>query len=216
MDALSPVSLLLLANSDMPPLRLPFTLTLLAALVGTAIWTNTHRGAIGEDDLRDYGYAPRHLLGFEWRRIFSSIFMTVGGWRFYASLLATAVFVGRLEWIYGATRTAVFFFAIHVATLLIESAAIIAPLRFFRHPLGNALHLTHDVGPSAGYYGCFGAVLSLSGFSAPFIGIVALYLALRIVRSLFFVGKNEPDLSADIAHLIAFTLGLAWGSVGQA
>ncbi|TWT34389.1 hypothetical protein Enr8_17970 [Blastopirellula retiformator] len=196
--------------------KIPFTLTLVTALIIAAIWTKTHRAALPEADLRDYGYAPRHLWRLAWRRIFTSIFLTVGGWRLYASLLAAGLLVGVLEWNFGTWPAVVLFFAIHALTLVIEAVVIVAPLRYFQHPLGETLHGTHDVGPSAGYYGCFGGWLSMSGDSMTLIGIVALYLSLRVLFSLFFAAKDTGDLPADTAHLVAFALGLALGDVWPA
>lgn len=192
-------------------LQIPFTLAIFAALITAAVWTHTHRREIAAAELDAYGYAPRHLLRMQWGRIFTSLFFTIGGVSFYASLTAAALFIGSLEWKFGSLRAATLFFGLHAATILLESLLIVSPLRYFQHPLGNLLHLTHDVGPSAGYYGCLGAFLWLDQWSWLAIALVSLFLLVRAFVSVLFSGENSGALSADIAHLIAFSLGLASG-----
>lgn len=196
--------------------KIPFTLAVLASLIGAAVWTNTHRSDIAQSDLDAYGYAPRHLLRLQWGRIFTSLFLTVGGWSFYASLTAAGIFIGSLEWKFGSVRAATLFFCLHAATILLESLLVVSPLRYVRHPLGELLHLTHDVGPSAGYYGCLGAFLLLDQWAPAVIAAVWLFLLVRVIVRLLFSGENSGALSADIAHLIAFSLGLASGAIWPA
>ncbi|UUO04326.1 rhomboid family intramembrane serine protease [Blastopirellula sp. J2-11] len=196
---------------DALTIQIPFTLAVLVALIVAAIWTNTHRAEIAPSDLNDWGYAPRHLPALQWRRIFTSLFFTVGGWRFYVSLIATGLFLGSLESKLGSLRAASLFLGVHLLTLCCESFLIVPPLRYLRLPLGDILHITQDVGPSAGYYGCFGAILLLNHWPAAIISLVALFLLLRVVVNLLLWGASASSLPADIAHMIAFSLGIAAG-----
>ncbi|EAQ78500.1 rhomboid family intramembrane serine protease [Blastopirellula marina] len=190
---------------------IPFTLAVLATLIVAAIWTNTHRAEIAPSDLNHWGYAPRHLSALQWRRIFTSLFFTVGGWRFYVSLIATGLFLGSLESKLGSLRAASLFLGIHLLTLCCESLLIVPAMRYFQLSLGDVLHSTQDVGPSAGYYGCLGALLLLDHWPAAAISLVTLFLLLRVVVNLLLWGASGSSLPADMAHVIAFSLGMAAG-----
>ncbi|BBO32292.1 rhomboid family intramembrane serine protease [Lacipirellula parvula] len=189
--------------------RYPFTLVTAVALLTVAWYSNTHRLALSDDLLHRFGYAPRHLPDFfQWPRFLTSIFFTKGASAFWASLLMLTAIVGTTERYIGSLRTAAVFFGVHVATLFSEYLLVIAPLRSIGHPIGDSLHAAHDIGPSAGYYGCLGVLLARPmRYRTLAISIVLLVTALRIAWSLHSSSDLAESLPADLAHLIAFMLG---------
>ncbi|MCA9178095.1 MAG: hypothetical protein KDB14_26710 [Planctomycetales bacterium] len=195
------------------PSRLPFTLAMLTALIGFGIYGETHVGPLHPNVHHVVGYSPRLLLDGEVHRLLTSLFFTAGGWKFYVSLLMFGGVVGWMEWFRGTYRTMLAFFGCHLLTLLVM-LGIILPLAATESLHGTLLYSVRDVGPSAGYYGCLGCITvgaSARGRLVP-IGIVVLLLA-RLAHSGLLLPQQGLALAADVAHAIAFPLGMigsAW------
>lgn len=195
--------------------RLRFTLLLLAALGVAAVITNTQLQLLSARTLEKIGFAPRDIFALDLWRAFTSALVTNGGATFYLALGSVALFVGAAEWLAGTGRTAATFWGMHLLTLVIESVFVALPLHLSGDPLGTALVAARDVGPSAGYFACLGlALMSLKMKPAlRATAIVGMFAAL-VVAALFPVAsaaEEVRELSAGIAHLIAFPLGvLAW------
>jgi hypothetical protein len=131
--------------------------------------------------------------------------------------------VGTTEWLFGTRRTFVLFWASHLLTLLIQSLLLAIPLHQLGAWWGTLLAAQHDVGPSAGYYGCLGAICRqfpgkwrrwvIAGVSVSLIA----RLTISLVRD---AGDVELTIAADLAHLIAFPIGLRlaknWSVAGAA
>ncbi|HTN75459.1 MAG TPA: hypothetical protein VL096_09435 [Pirellulaceae bacterium] len=190
-------------------LRLPFTLSMLACMVGLAIWSNTHQAALDPAWLNVVGFAPWHLSSGEWLRLLVSALFTSGGFTLYISLLMFAGCVGTLEWQRGTGKTCLTFWCVHLATLLLGALLVAYPLHALRIPPGTFLVQARDVGPSAGYYGCLGALLmSLpTRWRYRLLGGLLVVLACRLGWSLREVDDQRSVLTADLAHLIALPLG---------
>lgn len=197
--------------------RLPFTLVMLVALIGFGIYGQTHIGPLDADLHRGAGYSTRLLLEGELYRLLTSLFFTAGGWKFYASLLMFAGAVGWMEWSCGTRRAMLAFFCIHLLTLLIMSLGISLPLAAIESLHGKLLYSVRDVGPSAGYYGCLGfAVADMKSGKKRLIAISILLLLLaRGTYSGLHLPQQGHGLAADVAHLIAFPLGILGAVVFQ-
>ncbi len=72
------------------------------------------------------------------------------------------------------------------------------------------LATAHDVGPSAGYYGCLGAACNSHSdhWRVLVIASVLVFLTARLIWSLARPAAHGRDLSSDVSHLMAFVLGL--------
>ena len=66
--------------------RFPFTLTMLALLGLTAIWTGTHTAAISANWLDRLGFAPLDLLALDLGRLFTSALVTLFHARYFLAL----------------------------------------------------------------------------------------------------------------------------------
>ncbi len=190
--------------------RLPFVLFMLVVIGCAGVYSESHIGTTNVDAQRAVGYSIRLLIEGELQRAITSLFLTAGGWRFYSSMVMLALAVGYVEATRGTIPAALTFFAIHLATLLILAIVVL-----FCHALIPTLHSqlilhTQDVGPSAGYYGCLGLAVaglkpSIRGGVITFILIV---LSVRAAHSLTYLPVNAQAFEADLAHLIAFPLGI--------
>lgn len=189
---------------------LPFTI-LMGTLVATAgFWTKTHKESLSPTLFASVGFAPLHLLEGRWFRMLTSVFFTAGGAGFYVSFVMLLLSVGMAEIRCGTWRTALIFWCIHLASLLLGSFLLALPLHLLRVYQGMLLATAHDVGPSAGYYGCLGAACNSHShdWRVPVIGLVLVFLTARLVWSLARLAEHGRDLSSDVSHLIAFVLGL--------
>ena len=116
--------------------------------------------------------------------------------------------VGLSEWMTGSRRAALTFWGVHFSTLLIESLFVVLPMRWAGTTLGSLVALTRDVGPSAGYFGALGLVSAHLKSPWNLVSGGIIFIALEI--ALLHVNGNSSlgmEVSADIAHIIAFPLG---------
>jgi hypothetical protein len=192
--------------------RFPFTLTMLALLGLTAIWTGTHTAAISANWLDRLGFAPLDLLALDLGRLFTSALVTSGGRVFWEALAMVAFAVGLSEWLTGTRRVALTFWGVHLSTLVFESLVFALPMHWIGMTLGSLVALSRDVGPSAGYFGALGLVSAHLRYPWNLISGGVIFIGLQIVL-LHVSGGNDlgMEVSADLAHLIAFPLG--WYSI---
>ena len=192
--------------------RFPFTLTMLALLGLTAIWTGTHTAAISANWLDRLGFAPIDLLALELGRLFTSALVTSGGLVFWEALAMVAFAVGLSEWLTGTRRAALTFWGVHLSTLIFESLVVALPMHWIGMSLGSLVALSRDVGPSAGYFGALGLVSAHLRYPWNLISGGVIFIGLQIVLLHVSGGNNlGMEVSADLAHLIAFPLG--WYSI---
>jgi hypothetical protein len=195
--------------------KFPFTMTmaLLVTVIGLA--TATHLDRLEPALMKRFGFAPFHLPQGEFFRLGTSAFLTLGGWSFYQSLAMLSACVGLAEWRAGTWRTAVTFWGVHLATLTMLSLLFAFPT-FDRDVLGGKLLAAeHDAGPSAGYYACLGLFCQKQSprRSRWLYCVVAGLLIVRLVWSALTPPPRPSPLGADLAHLIAFPLGIAAGKL---
>jgi hypothetical protein len=191
-------------------LRLPFTLTMLAILIAAGVYSRSHIGLLDETIHARAGYSMRLMLEGQLHRAVTSLLFTAGGWRFYSSIAMFALAVGYVEWTYGTTRSITTFVGVHIAMLAVMTASVLIFNATAQTHRGYLLWRVQDVGPSAGYYGCLGLALAglASQFRWPSIAAIALVLIARTVWSFVHLPEDGRMLSADLAHLIAFPLGM--------
>ena len=196
--------------------RVPFTIVMLVVIAGVGLTTATHLDQLPPSLLRRFGFAPFHLsMGHlhagDLARLLTSAFLTLGGWSFYGALAMIAVCVGLAEKRVGTWRTVLAFWGIHLATLLIQSLLLAISARHLDVLWIKLLQIEHDVGPSAGYYGCLGLVCQKQPEPRRrwLLAIVGGILLARLIWSALAPQTGPSTRAADIAHLIAFPLGVA-------
>ncbi len=196
---------------------LPFTLLMLILVGCAGIYFDSHVGATDGHVHQVAGYSIRLLIEGELQRAATSLFITDGGWSFYIALAMLFVAVGFVEATRGTLRAVSTFFSVHFATLLIV-AAIILCCHILEPTIPTHLLIdTRDVGPSAGYYGCLGlGITSLKPVRrVVVVAIIFIVLILRTAHSFSLLPEQVQVLAADLAHLIAFPLGIASACLGR-
>jgi hypothetical protein len=188
--------------------RFPFTLTMLVLLGLTAILTNTQVATISTEWLDRLGFAPVDLFALDLGRLFTSALVTSGGRVFWEALGMVAFAVGLAEWLTGPRRAALTFWGVHLSTLVIESLVVVLPIHFIGTTLGSLVALSRDVGPSAGYFGALGLVSAHLKHPWNLISGGLIFIGLQLALLRVSGGNNlGMEISADLAHLIAFPLG---------
>lgn len=188
--------------------RFPFTLTMLCLLTLAAFLTNTHSGPLSIQWLDRVGFAPIDLLALDLGRIFTSAVVTSGGVVFWEALAMVAFAVGLAEWRTSSRRAALTFWGVHLLTLILASFAIALPLHWSGITVGSLVALSRDVGPSMGYFGALG--LAVATLKRPWHWIVGAAIFAALTFSMLTIGGHGGlgmELSADLAHMIAFPLG---------
>ncbi len=69
----------------------PFSIAMVSILVITGILVQTHVGELPQDVHSQFVHSPRLLIGGDVYRTSTSVFFTVGGWRFYVSIFMLSV-----------------------------------------------------------------------------------------------------------------------------
>ena len=189
--------------------RFLFTLVMLFVIGVTGLLTNTYINGISHQWLNRVGFAPNDLWYWRLDRVFASALVTSGGVVFWEALFFVAFSVGTAEWMTGWKRTAVTFWGVHLLSLILLSLIF----AWGAHQLPNigleAVNLSRDVGPSAGYFACLGLVSArlnrpwrwVSGGILLMVFVIVLWLPPGARETV------EVKLSADMAHLLAFSLG---------
>jgi len=193
--------------------RVPFTLTMLLLLILVAWLTDTQTGHLSTAWLNRLGFAPRDLLILNWEHLVTSVLVTVGGRVFWEAVLMIALATGSSEWMLGSLRAIIGFWGVHLVTLLIVSLLLAYPLHWAGFSIGSALVVARDVGPSAGYFGSLGLVVSqLPGrWRWLLFGVIWAGLIWALVNSPLGGAGAIVSLSANLAHAFAFPLGLLSG-----
>lgn len=188
--------------------RFPFTLIMLGLLTVAAFLTDTHTGQLSAEWLDRVGFAPTDLLALDLERLFTSAVVTSGGSVFLQALAMIAFAVGLVEWRTSSRRATLTFWGIHLLTMLLASFAISLPLHWAGVTVGSLVALSRDVGPSAGYFGSLG--LATATLKKPWHWIAGGAIFVGLVFAMLTISGKDSlgmELSADLAHLIAFPLG---------
>ena len=192
---------------------MPFTIVLLVGLLITAFFTGAYRADLSAQWMQKIGFAPNDLWLGRIEQMILSAFFTDSPKSLIQALVMTAASVGRSETVLGTERCMLVFFGIHILTLVILSLLIIWPLHFLKHPSGTSLAFVKDVGPSAGYFGCLGNLVFMLPGRFRLITVISAMICLSVA---FFIpaesnGKKWIKNHADLAHWIAFVLGVLYG-----
>jgi len=196
---------------------LRFTLLMLFFLILGGLLTNTFFAPLTAHWIRLIGFSPNDLWYWQLERLIASALVTSGEATFWQALFFVALFVGLAEWNCGWKRTAAVFWGVHLITLLLLSAIVLVSAAKNPDSGLTSLALARDVGPSAGYFACLGLVSArlktpwrwLSGAALLAVFVVALILPPEAGESVTL------ELSADLAHLMAFPLGWLSGLLCQ-
>jgi hypothetical protein len=190
--------------------RYPATLLLLAALVAAALGTGTAVGELPRRLVNRFGFAPADLWALDLWRLFSSALITQGGASFILALVVVALSSGTVEARVGSRLAFLTFWGSHVWTLLVMSLALGPALADGSPGLDYAIATLRDVGPSAGYFGCVGAAVALQRDDrlrwGGAVGVAA-WLAVDLLGWVSGAAAGPGELSADVAHVIAFGSG---------
>jgi membrane associated rhomboid family serine protease len=193
--------------------RLPFTIAMVLIVAAIGVATATHLDRLEPALMKRFGFAPLHLPKGEWIRLVTSAFLTTGGWSFYRSLAMLGLCLGLCEYRTGTRKTILSFWLVHLATLAIVSLLLAFPLYHFDVVWRKLLAAEHDVGPSAGYYGCLGFVCQKwpDRQRRWLYAVIGGLLVARLAWAALSPRTAHAPLGADIAHLLAFPLGIALG-----
>ena len=186
---------------------------MLGLLILVAFLTNTHGGQLSAAWLERVGFAPNDLVTLNLERLFTSAVVTSGGRVFWEALGMIVFAVGLAEWRTSSLRAASTFWGVHLLTLILSSFAVSLPLHWAGVKIGTLVALSRDVGPSAGYFAALGLVAAT--LKKPWHWIVGGVIFTGLAISMLTIsvhGNLGMELSADLAHLIAFPLG--WLSLG--
>jgi hypothetical protein len=194
-----------------PIRRYPFTIAIVLVVAYVGLMTDSHTGPLRPTLRNLLGLAPRHLPRGELYRLATSVFLTPGEAAFYLVLAMLAICVGLAERRVGTWKAMLAFWGIHLATLLVQSLLLAIPTHHLGPWLTNLLLVEHDVGPSAGYYGCLGVACHKQSAKHRtwLLSVIGGILIARAVLSAMSPPGEHTTLSSDLAHLIAFPLGVA-------
>ncbi len=190
--------------------RLPFTIGVFAAIVLAGILSQSYLDPTSPEVRRAFGSSLQTIRDGEVVRLLTSIFFTSGGWHFWFSIMMLALCVGFAEWNFRTRRTMIVFFAVHILALITICVGLMAMCHSGQFAFAKLLVDARDVGPSAGYYGCLGfaAVMLDRRWRYCFVtGMLILMLA-RIGVSALGIHEQPHLVIGDVAHLIAFPLGM--------
>jgi hypothetical protein len=195
--------------------RIPFTLCMLSILLVVAGWTNSYFQELTRAWLSRLGFAPRDLWLLRWWRLVLSALVTSGGITFWSGLVMVALTSSVAEWMTGTWRALLAFWGVHLATLVLEALIFTLPLHQLGFTQAHGLFFSRDVGPSAGYMGSLGYITIFLPRSWRWAGFGAAMIFL--IGSFFLPGRAgvSPaiELSDNMAHIIAFPLGLLTASL---
>lgn len=198
--------------------RYPATLVLVLALAAAALATGTVAGGLPQRLLNRFGFAPTDFWAVDLGRMFSSALITRGRGVFAGAVIMVIVAVGSVERRAGSRWAMGTFWGAHLWTLLLMSLTLRPDDLVVRTSLAERMAILRDVGPSAGYLGCLGlalatvpsrrvrwavALLVVCGLAGDFLGWIPVDAGLA------------RDLSADLAHLIAFPSGWIVGEIAM-
>jgi hypothetical protein len=189
--------------------RLPFTLCMVVILLGVAWVTQSYFQGLALTWINRLGFAPRDFWLFRWEHLVLSALVTQGGSIFWFALAMVAFTSGVAEWKSGSLRAFFTFWGVHIVTLMLESVLFLLPLHRLGFPAARAVFFSRDVGPSAGYMGSLGYIITF--LPKPWRWTALVVILIVLITSLLVPPTPGQTLAIkladDVAHLIAFPLG---------
>ncbi len=180
--------------------RVPVTILFALGIGLAGLATRAPWSAVAPDVLARWGFSPHDLTHGRWFTLITSVFLTRNPLMFWGILLFTLGAVGVLEWQVGPRRALTVYWQTELIGTLGTAVLLQAIVPASWAPLASSLARTHEVGMSAGGFGCLGAVVArLPRRRAAALWGVMTYLVVRLV---FFT-----QLSGDTVHLMTFPLG---------
>ena len=191
-------------------LRLLFTATLTVTLTAFAFWSDSYSVQLSDSWRNWLGFSSLSLPELRWHQTLTSLVLTAGERQFVQSILMLCISVGMCEWHFGSRPAIKVFFASHLIVTVGLALFFVLPLHLGGAGWATALASERDVGPSAGYYGCLGAVLtSLKNPQRTYlICVVMVILIGRLAMSSVSIHLHPSTVSADLSHIAAFPLGM--------
>ena len=181
--------------------RVPFTLTMAAAIVAVAAWQGSLTGTLPPQVEYNWGLGLHSLWeGRAWT-VLTSPFLTTSRLMVAAQMAMLAYSVGVCEYRLGSRRTVRWFWVSNVAGLWLAALLLAWPL--WRAGVAVAVRTvgTSDTGASAGGVGCYGAWLGT--LREPWRRrLWWLSLAILVGKTLLW-----PSLICDGGHLFGFLIG---------
>jgi phosphatidylglycerol lysyltransferase len=203
-DLVPPMRSLLTFFSDLFG-RLPFSASLIIAILATAAISNTLAHPISAEMLDRWGFGVEQMRDGRLYQVFLAPFQVFRPYMAISIAAMVLLFVGACEFRLGTARAVGAFLSGHIVGYL---GATLVLLLLVRLGLGWAtkVYPTTDVGASSGAFGAGGAVLVFLGGRARRIGF--------LLVSVFLVfGLFREHRIWDLGHPLAFAAGLAVGRV---
>lgn len=162
------------------------------------------------DNVSNLGLAPRHLVSGELLRVITSVVLTHDLRHLTAAVVMIFLAVGWCERTLGSKIVLCTFGLSHLTSVLIFAVGV-GMLHWMQ--LGqtiSTLYSLHDVGPSAGYYGCLSRTILASNLRNQKTWIICLFalLGVRTLVSLVQMPSSQITLSADLVHVVSASVGV--------
>jgi hypothetical protein len=147
--------------------------------------------------------------------MFTSALVTHGPRVLLVALIMTALCVGLVERQAGWRVGLAVFWGTHLFTVVAVTLILTLLDSSLQSRTTESLLVMRDVGPSAGYFGSLGFGLALAAGRASALGTAAVlvWLGLDAVGIIRPVLALPQEVSADLAHILAFSFGLILGRV---
>ncbi|WP_394553450.1 bifunctional lysylphosphatidylglycerol flippase/synthetase MprF [Agromyces sp. MMS24-JH15] len=176
--------------------RVPFTLSLLAALLLVGLFTGTLTSPASEAPWYEtFAYGVPSFSDSRWWTTVTGTFLVTAPWGYVLLAILIPLGVGSLELRRGTARAAAYFTGGQVLSV-VGAAIVIAGFAEMGSHWAESLVTQVDVGPSGGVFACLTA--ACASLPAPWRGRSMLVLTEYALVSLMFLGSI-----ADVIHAIA-------------
>ncbi len=190
-----------------PPGGIIYTLTIAGLLLAAAIISGSLINPLTPVWQERLGFAPRDLFTLHWIRILTSALVTSGGRTFWLAFGLMIALVLTAELLTGTRHTILAFWISHLGASVGGALLTGLAVQFSSSTLLNEIYTARDVGPSAGYFGCMGLIIAK--LPSPWKYMVGLAIIAGLIGGMVVSGQHGAtlDVSAGLAHLVAFPLG---------
>ena len=197
--------------------KLKLTMFLIVTVVLCSAATIGSNGSLHPDNVSSLGLAPRHLASGELLRVMTSVVLTHDARHLIAAVVMIFLAVGWCERTLGSKIVMWTFCLSHLTSVLVFAVGV-GMLHWMQ--LGqtfSTLYSLHDVGPSAGYYGCLSRTILASNLQNQRIWTIGLFalLGVRTFVSFLQMPSSQITFSADLVHLIAASVGIVLQSLSH-
>jgi len=182
-------------------------------MVACALATGTVFARLSDEGLSRLGCAPADAWSWRAGCQLTSLPFTWGGPSFLGLLPLVAFSLGTCERAFGTRRTTAIFLATHLVAGWVETGALLGLSGVLGGETTASLLTAPDVGPSAGCFGCLGAVIARLAPRQRLGAATALALFLLAISA----WRPDPGFApttlwlSDLAHPIAAGAGYAAG-----